>query len=268
MVRAQRSSLKYLIIFIGCLFVGILTANTLVTKLDVSIHSDRDFFNLEVQQALKPNTEKNTAIQEAIYAQRISYLQSKTKTLEIKKKAVEDYLAPLETQINEYRYAFAEKTQQSFDDRLELYIELVRKHSQYNNAQNNTDYVPLADSDSLFTFPSIHNDFIRQKGGELARAHNDFIAEPRDASIAALYEPKLRQFLSKNKIQQFTLECHRNTCAVHLSHQWQDLYYDGLTALKDDLSQQPWFDLTDHQSAHEYRGSGRHIGVWYFKVNL
>ncbi|MFQ3229724.1 hypothetical protein [Reinekea sp.] len=267
MVRTQRSSLKYLIIFMSCLILGVLTANTLVTNLDVSIHSDREFFNLEIQQALKPNTEKNLAIQEAIYAQRVSYLESKTKTLALKKKAIEDYLAPLETQINEYRYAFAEKTQQSFDDRLELYIELVRKHSQYNSAQKNANYVPLANSESLFTFPSIHNDFIRQVGGELARAHNDFIAQPRDASIAALYEPTLRLFLTQHKIQQFTLECHRETCAVHLSHQWQDPYYDGMAALKDEVSQQPWFDLIDDQSAHEYRGNGRHIGVWYFKVN-
>ena len=268
MLRPENNTIKYTLVFISCLFLGALSANALVTKLDISIHTDRDFFNLEVQQALKPNTEKNIALQAAIYAQRKTYLQHETENLELKKKALVDYILPLESQVIEYRYAFAEKTTQSFSERLALYIDLVRKHSLYNSAQQNKDYVPLADSESLLTYPSIYNDFIRQQGGDLARAHNEFIDEARDSSMAAMYEPKLRQFFAQNKIATYSLECHRQLCAIHLTHDWADPYYQGMTALKDKLAAQPWFNLTDYQSAQEYRGNGRHIGVWYFKGPL
>ncbi|MBU2864985.1 hypothetical protein KO489_14090 [Reinekea forsetii] len=266
MKRSQSHALKYLLLFIGCFVFGSLVANQLVTYLNVSIHADRQFFSQEIQQALKANNPENRSIQNAIYQQRIAYLKNQTEELTQKKAAVEEYLVPLQKQVTDYRMAFSEKTQQSFDERLDLYIELVKKHNQFENAKRNEQFIPLIESDSLFSLPSIHNDLITQQGGALAQAHNEFITEPRNASIAANYEPSMRSFFSQQKISNVKLECHTSICAVHLGHQWQEPYYDGMAYLKDQLQLQPWFNLTPYQSKHEYRGNGRHIGVWYFKV--
>ena len=88
---------------------GVLSANFLVSALDLSLSTDRTYFVNKITQSIKPLNQQTAAIQHSIYQTRISYLKKQTETMELKTKSVQQYIEPLEKELNEYRMAFSEK---------------------------------------------------------------------------------------------------------------------------------------------------------------
>lgn len=254
-----------LIIVFG-LTLGIFSANRLLDGLAITVNTEREFLVSQVSQSLKPQNEATASLQNAIYEQRVTNLESRIDEVEQKNSAIDQYVAPLEEELQRYRAAFAEKSRASQDERLQLYIDLVSKYRDYHKAMNSLDsFIPLEQSDSLLSLQTVQLDLVYNAGGTLAETHNRFIAEPRDSSFAAHYEPRLRRFLAEHELQVALVECHSQLCAVHLGHVWSEPYYMGFTALWDELVQQEWMDLTRTGQAHQYRGKGHQVAVWYLE---
>ncbi|EAR11026.1 hypothetical protein [Reinekea blandensis] len=245
---------------------GIMAANSLLERLAITHNTEREFLISQVSQSLKPQNETSRALQQAIYQQRIDSLESRIQEVEQKNRAVGQYVAPLESELQTYRAAFADKARASQDERLQLYIDLVNKYRDYHQAMTALDsFVTLEQSDSLLSLPSVQLDLVYDAGGQLANTHNQFINEPRDASFAARYELPLRRFLAQQELNVSLAECHQSLCAVHLGHVWSEPFYEGFDVLWDQLSQQPWMDLQRVGKAHQYRGKGHQVEVWYLQ---
>lgn len=248
------------------LALGVSAANALLDRLAITHNTEREFLVSQVSQSLKPQSEESRALQQAIYQQRITSLENRIAEVTTKNRAVDQYVAPLEEELQSYRRAFAEKARASQDERLQLYIDLVNKYRDYHQAMNALDsFVPLEQSDSLLSLQSVQLDLVYDAGGQLAQTHNRFIKEPRDASFAARYEFSLRRFLAQHELNVTRVECHQSLCAVHLGHVWEAPYYMGFKVIWDALSQQPWMDLQRVGNAHQYRGKGHQVAVWYLQ---
>ena len=247
---------------------GFLAANKLIDSLNITVNTEREFLVDQVSQSLKPQTKSTIALQNAIYQQRQQTLENKIKQTEIKTKSVVQYIDPLERELIVYRQTFAEKARANQDERLQLYIDIVSKYRDYHTAVNSLEsFIPLNKSDSLLSLQSVQLDLVYNAGGALAQTHNQFVDEPRDTSFASVYEPQLRRFLAPFEFDVSLVECHATLCAVHLGKFWDDPYYQGYDEIWDQLTQQPWMDLMQVGSAHQYRGKGHQIQVWYLKAN-
>lgn len=254
-----------LIGLVGLAF-GISVANTLLDRLAITHNTEREFLVSQVSQSLKPQSDATRALQQAIYEQRITSLERRISEVEKKNRAVDQYVAPLEEELQTYRSAFAEKARASQDERLQLYIDLVNKYRDYHQAMNALEsFVPLEQSDSLLSLQSVQLDLVYDAGGQLAQTHNRFINEPRDASFAARYETPLRRFLAQQSLNVALVECHQHLCAVHLGHVWPEPFYQGFSVIWDELTGQPWMDLQRVGAAHQYRGKGHQVAVWYLQ---
>lgn len=261
--------LIFALISITGLALGILSANILLDRLAITVNTEREFLVSQVSQSLKPQNDRTRTLQNAIYTQRVDILENKIREVMQKNDAIAQYVAPLEEELQSYREAFAEKSRASQDERLQLYIDLVSKYRDYHQAMNSLEsFIPLEQSDSLLSLQSVQLDLVYNAGGTLAQTHNRFVAEPRDSSFAAHYEPRLRRFLARFELNVSLVECHTRLCAVHLGHVWSDPYYRGFTAIWDDLTAQDWMDLTLAGQAHQYRGKGHQVAVWYLEGQL
>lgn len=217
---------KSLLLCITLFIAGVLAANAYVNRLQLSLSTDRDYFVHQISQPFKPINHQTAVMQNFIYQTRVKILKNKTTTIQRKTKSVQQYIEPLELELNQYRTAFTEKTITSKDERLQLYIDLVSKYRDYQRALSSLDtYVPLKHSDSLLSAPSVQLDLVYRTGGDLASTHNRFLDEPRDSSFATAFEPNLRNFLQQFNLNSLLVECHEKTCAVHMSHIWADEYY-------------------------------------------
>ncbi len=251
------------------LALGFIAANQLIASLNITVNTEREFLVEQVSQSLKPQTKSTIALQNAIYQQRQQTLENKIKQTEIKTKSVSQYMAPLEQELIVYRETFAQKARANQDERLQLYIDIVSKYRDYHYAVTSLEsFIPLDESDSLLSLPSVQLDLVYDAGGRLAQTHNQFISQERDSSFAAHYEPQLRRFLAAYELDVSLVECHASLCAVHMGKFWDDSYYQGYQEMWDQLSKQPWMDLDQVGSAHQYRGKGHQIQVWYLGARL
>jgi hypothetical protein len=251
------------------LALGFFAANTLIDALEITVNTERDFMVTQVSQSFKPPTKSTLASQNIIYQQRLESLEQKITQTEQKTKSIVQYLQPLEEELILYRETFAEKTRASQDEKLELYIEIVNKYRDYQQATRSlSTFIPLNESDSLLSLRSTQLDLVYDAGGSLAQTHNQFIEEQRDSSFAAHYETQLRSFLTQFKLNKVLIECHQSLCAVHLGHVWEQPYYQGFEEIWQQLIQQPWMDLHLAGQAHQYRGKGNQIQVWYLEAAL
>ncbi len=258
--------LTLVLLALTALFAGFISANQLVRHLAITVNTEREFLVEQVSQSLKPQTKATIALQNAIYQQRQQSLETKIQQTELKNKSIVQYMAPLEQELVIYRNTFAEKAKADQDERLQLYIDIVNKYRDYHHAVTSLEtFVPLTESDSLMSIPSVQLDLVYDAGGTLAETHNRFIDESRDSSFAAHYEPQLRRFLSQYNLDVSLVECHSTLCAVHMGVFWDDPYYQGYQEIWDTLTQQPWMDLTLVGTAHQYRGKGHQVQVWYLE---
>jgi hypothetical protein len=249
------------------LALGFAAANALIQALDITVNTERDFMVTQVSQSFKPPTKSTLASQNTIYQQRRESLVSKISETELKTNSISQYLEPLQDELNLYRDTFAEKTRASQDERLELYIEIVNKYRDYQRATRSLgSFIPLNESDSLLSLRSTQLDLVYDAGGALAQTHNQFIEEPRDASFAAHYEAQLRQFFRPFKLNKVLVECHESLCAIHLGHVWDEPFYQGFEEIWHMLIQQSWMNLQLAGQAHQYRGKGTQIQVWYLEA--
>jgi len=261
----KKSRLTNVVLGLICFIVGFHGASLLLKKHAITLQTEREFMVSQVSQSLKPQTPKTFQLQNAIYQQRVSSLENKITLSEQKTKSVQVYLEPLEAEVTDYRLAAEDSAANSQNERLQLYIDIVSKHRDYQRVlYSNSEFIPLAESESLFSLPSIQLDLVYREGGALATLHNEFINEARDSSFASHYEPQLRRFLAQFSLNTALVECHAQLCAVHLGHQWAQPYYQGFTEIKNQLIQQPWMNLALKQQQHQYRGKGHQIQVWYF----
>jgi hypothetical protein len=248
---------------------GILSANQLLDSLEITENTEREFMVNQVSQSLKPQTKNTIALQNVIYEQRIETLKNRIADVEKKSAAVKQYSDPIEQELALYRDTFAQKARASEDERLQLYVDLVSKYRDYHRATTSLEsFIPLKDSDSLLSVPSVQLDVVYDAGGALAQTHNRFIEEGRDSSFAAHYEPQLRRFLAPYELNVALVECHSTLCAVHLGHVWEDPYFQGFEEVWDVLRQQNWMNLNRIGDAHQYRGKGHQVQVWYLEGAL
>jgi hypothetical protein len=251
------------------LALGFVAANGLIDALEITVNTERDFMVTQVSQSFKPPTKSTLASQNKIYQQRRESLVSKIAETELKTKSVTQYIEPLQEELNLYRKTFEEKTRASQDERLELYIEIVNKYRDYQRATRSLgSFIPLNESDSLLSLHSTQLDLVYAAGGALAQTHNQFIEESRDSSFATYYEAQLRQFFRPYNLNKVLVECHESLCAIHLGHVWEDPYYQGFEEIWHRLAEQPWMNLQLAGQAHQYRGKGSQIQVWYLEAAL
>lgn len=262
---------KYLVFIMAlvALTLGILSANRLLTELAITVNTEREFMVNQVSQSLKPQTKNTIALQNVIYEQRIETLKNRISDVEKKSAAVKQYANPIEEELALYRETFAQKARASENERLQLYVDLVSKYRDYQRATTSLDsFIPLKDSDSLLSVPSVQLDVVYDAGGALAQTHNRFIEEERDSSFATHYEPQLRRFLAPYKLNVSLVECHSTLCAVHLGHVWENAYYQGFEEIWQALTEQNWMNLNRVGDAHQYRGKGHQVQVWYLEAAL
>jgi len=228
----------------SALIIGVFCANALVKNLELTVNTEREYLVSQVSNSLRPMNRKTVALQNSIYQQRVIVLDHKIKQAERKTKSIQQYIEPLEQELTEYRMTFSEKAAASQDERLQLYIDLVSKYRDYQRAMSSFDtFIPLEDSDSVLSIPSVQLDLVYRAGGALASTHNNFVNEERDSSFAAHYESQLRRFLAVYKLDTMLVDCRTNICAVHLGMHWEDPYFQGFIKIWQDLQQQPWMNL-------------------------
>lgn len=260
------SRLWFLVVAVFGAAAGVLSANVLIERLAITMNTEREFMISHVSQSLQIQTPETAALQNATYEQRIQSLDQRIANVEAQTASIELYLEPLETEYQQYRELFNEKAEASQSERLDLYIELVNTYRDYQRInQTLNTFVPLNKSDSLLSDPSVPLDLVHRLGGNVANTHNQFIDEARDARFAQSYEQPLRTFLSNYALNSTLVECHMTLCAVHLTHQWSEPYYQGFDKIWEELSSQSWMFLTRVEHAHEYRGNGRQVAVWYLE---
>jgi hypothetical protein len=259
--------LSYALTAVFALALGFIAANTLIARLQITVNTEREFLVTQVSQSFKPPTKSTLALQNTIYQQRVDSLNNRIKKSELQAKSIIQYLQPLEKELITYRDAFSEKARANQDERLQLYIDIVNKYRDYNRAVKSLEsFIPLNESDSLLSLHSVQLDLVYDAGGALAQTHNQFIDEPRNSSFASHYELQLRQFLRTFKLNSVLVECHSYLCAVHLGHVWQEPYYRGFDTVWQQLIQEPWMDLQLAGDAHQYRGKGHQVQVWYLEA--
>jgi len=261
----QHQSRTPTLLFTGLLAIvlGIWSGNTLVYRLDLNRVPDRTYFVTSLKALVTPDSRESLALQNAIYQSRVKALEQQRSEALARLDSVNDYLVPLEADVRTYRSLHQERVRMTQDEQTQLYIDLVSRYRDYQRAMSETEsFVPLEDGDSLMALPSVYRDLIVREGGDVARAHNRFIKEPRDVSFAARYEAPLRRLLSEYDLDRVIIECRQSLCELHLSGAWEDPYYQAYEAIYHELEQTDWFDLTRLAGAHQYRGEGVQIQVW------
>lgn len=248
--------------------LGIWAGNSLVYRLELNRVPNRTYFLTSLKALVTPESEASLALQNSIYQSRVTALENKKAELSAQLDSVNDYLAPLEADLQTYRKLRTERVQLSQEEQTQLYIDLVSRYRDYQRALNSIEtFVPLEEGESLLAFPSVYRDLILRQGGEVAHEHNRFLNEPRDPAFAAQYEAPLRRFLADYDLNTVIIECRQHRCELHLSGLWDDAYYRAFDAIYEDLQQKEWFNLARTASAHQYRGGGVQIQVWLLEAS-